>query len=460
MKPTIAPAISALSEARWDGEFLTTYAVRREVAEDFGRVVAHQPAAVLLPHSSADVATVLRTASAHGVSVAARGMGHSMLGQSQVADGVVIDMRSLAGIGPVESDRITVEAGASWRSVVTATLTEGLTPPVLTDYLALSIGGTLSFGGIGGTSYRHGLQTDNVLQLEVVTGDGTLHTCAPDHEEELFNSVLAGLGQHGIITKATLALVPVPTRVRRYLLRYPTATALAADQRTLVHEGRFDYLEGQVLPRDGQWRYLLEAATYYDPPDSRSDDQLLAGMADDRQHAEIDDLDHFTFADRLAPSEAYLRTTGEWLEAHPWWNVFLPDSKTDEFLSRMVTELTIEEIGASGLMLVYPVHTAALKTPLVRTPDEPVLFLVAVLRTTSPDPEAVRQAVSTNRTWYDRARAVGGSAYQVGAIPLAGRDWPDHFGAMWPSFTAAKRRHDPNQILCPGQGIFDEPVNG
>ncbi len=50
---------------------------------------------------------------------------------------------------------------------------EYVKPPVFTDYIELSIGGTLSLGGIGGTSYRYGVQVDNVLSLEVVTVMGS-----------------------------------------------------------------------------------------------------------------------------------------------------------------------------------------------------------------------------------------------------------------------------------------------
>jgi hypothetical protein len=41
-------------------------------------------------------------------------------------------IRDMNTIGPIQGDRITVGAGATWRSVVTATVRAGLTPPVLT----------------------------------------------------------------------------------------------------------------------------------------------------------------------------------------------------------------------------------------------------------------------------------------------------------------------------------------
>jgi cytokinin dehydrogenase len=411
-------------------------------SDDFGHIVSRVPGAVVRPGSVRDVVSVVRAASAGGVPLAVRGRGHSTFGQGQ-CDGAVVDLNGLAAVDAVDGDRIRVQAGANWRSVVVAALAAGQTPPVLTDYLDLSVGGTLSVGGIGGTSHRHGVQTDNVIELEVVTGDGQVHTCS--RGSDLFDAVRVGLGQHGIITAATLALVPAPDRVLRHKLYYPTVRALLADQRKLLRENRFDFLQGEILPGVDGWRYMLEVAGY------RGGE--LAGLAHDS--VETEDLAYLDFADRLAPGEAYLRSTGEWLHPHPWWNAFLPDTEVDAFVDRLASELTVTDVGPSGLMLVYPVHTRGLTTPLFRVPDEPVVFLVAILRTSPPgDPAAVRAAVADNREWYDRARAVGGTVYPISAIPFSHNDWADHFGTAWPSFLDAKQRYDPAHVLGAGQGIF------
>ena len=91
-----------------------------------------------------------------------------------------------------------------------ATLAQGKTPPVLTDYLELSVGGTLIVGGVGGTTSAFGVQSDNVIDMEVVTGEGKKVTCSTSDNAGLFNAVRAGLGQVGVITKATLKLVAAP----------------------------------------------------------------------------------------------------------------------------------------------------------------------------------------------------------------------------------------------------------
>lgn len=47
----------------------------------------------------------------------------------------------------------------------------------------------------------------------ILTGKGELVTCSKEKNSELFNGVLGGLGQFGIITRARIALEPAPQRV-------------------------------------------------------------------------------------------------------------------------------------------------------------------------------------------------------------------------------------------------------
>jgi cytokinin dehydrogenase len=68
---------------------------------------------VARPGSTDDVTAVVRVAAEHGVPVAARGSGHSTFGQAQAPNGIVVDMRHLAGIGAVDRDTIIVEARAT-----------------------------------------------------------------------------------------------------------------------------------------------------------------------------------------------------------------------------------------------------------------------------------------------------------------------------------------------------------
>ncbi|PIN02502.1 Cytokinin dehydrogenase [Handroanthus impetiginosus] len=181
------------------------------------------PSAVLHPKSVYDISNLIKyifdIGSFSEVTVAARGHGHSLEGQSQAYQGVVINMESLTGaemrfhIG--EYPYVEVSAGELWINILHQSLEKGLSPKSWTDYLHLTVGGTLSYAGISGQAFRHGPQINNVYQLQVVTGRGEVETCSEEQNTDLFHAVLGGLGQFGIITKARIALEPAPRMVLR-----------------------------------------------------------------------------------------------------------------------------------------------------------------------------------------------------------------------------------------------------
>jgi len=431
-------------------------AVRAAAADDFGRLIYKQPRAVLKASSCADIAALMRWAGSQGVKVAARGLGHSTYGRALVDDGVVIDMSGLSTIRHVQPDRIVVDAGTAWSSVLEATLAQGLTPPVLTNYLGLSVGGTISVGGIGASSSRYGMQTDQVVELDVVTGDGNELTCSDIANPELFDGVRAGLGQCGIITRATLRLRRAPERVRRYQLFYPDLAALTADQRRVLSEQRFDQLQGAILPDGrGGWRYQLEAAVFYDREAAPDDKAVLAALSDDRKAAVTADLTYREDALAFAKFENLLRSNGHWFHPMPWLLAFLRGSNAEQVAREILAGLTAEDIGPFGRITYYPLHTSAFRTPLVRLPDESLVFPFNVIRMpASNDPATTERMVAQNRALYDRIRKAGGLQYPVGAFAMSRDGWADHFGSSWPRFSEAKRRYDPGNLLAPGYDVF------
>ena len=217
-----------------DGELRFDEVTRKERADDFGHIVHHVPEGVLLPGSADDVARTIQWIAQRGRKFAPQGRRHSTYGRSQVPGGIVADMSTLRHIGAVDHDRVVVEAGATWSDVLRATLAQGKTPPVLTDYLELSVGGTLIVGGVGATTSAFGVQSDNVIDMEVVTGEGKKVACSVTDNADLFNAVRAGLGQVGVIAKATLKLVAAPESVRRFLLVYPDLATMLRDVRDAV----------------------------------------------------------------------------------------------------------------------------------------------------------------------------------------------------------------------------------
>ncbi|MCF6526281.1 FAD-binding protein [Streptomyces sp. JJ36] len=441
-----------------DGALLTDDASREAAADDYGHIVHRRPAAVLRPGSVLDIVRMVRFCRRHGISVAPRGQGHATHGQAQVEGGLVVETAPLAEIGPVQGDTVTVGAGVLWSTLAQATLEHGLTPPVFTDYLELSVGGTVSVGGLGGQTHRHGAQVDTVTELQVVTGAGEFLRCSAARHPELFDAVRAGLGQCAIVVGATLRLVTAPQTVRHYLLPYDDLHTFLEDQRRLVQEGRFAYVEGQVEPDDaGSYRrYLLEAVAYGPPAGPEPDDaRLLRGLRHDPAGLTAQDLDYYAFLDRLGPVVAQLREAGLWDYAHPWLNLLLPGDEAEPLADRILAGLTPADVGPAGVVLLYPLRRELLRTPLLRMPDDPVPWLLAVLRTCPPDDqETVDRLLAANRVAYEAVRDGGGTQYPVGSVPFRRADWRDHYGPAFPALAAARERYDPDGILVPGQGIF------
>jgi FAD/FMN-containing dehydrogenase len=428
--------------------------VRAAASHDFGRLVHKQPRAVLKPASSADIAGLMRWAGSEGVKVAARGQGHSIYGRCLVEDGVVVDMSAVSAVHRVQPDRIVADAGATWGGVLEATLAQGLTPPVLTNYLGLSVGGTIAVGGIGGTSSRYGMQTDQVLELDVVTGDGNELTCSAVSNPDLFDAVRAGLGQCGIVTRATLRLMRAPERVRRFQLFYPDLASLTADQRRVLADACFDQLQGAILPDGrGGWRYQLDGAVFYDgsPP---QDEAVLSALSDDRSSAVIADLSYRDDALGFAKFEALLKSKGHWFSPQPWLFTFLSGSNAEQVAGEILRGLTDEDIGPFGRITYYPMLTAAFRTRLVRLPEESIAFVFNIVRIPSENDWAiVEEMLARNRMLYDRIGSAGGVLYPVGAFPMSSDDWKDHFGPSWPLLLEAKRRYDPANLLTPGYNL-------
>ncbi|GAU50301.1 hypothetical protein TSUD_409170 [Trifolium subterraneum] len=177
-----------------------------QASTDYGHIIQESPIAVLQPSSISDIANLINYSNSltNPFTISARGKAHSVLGQAMARNGIVVNMTNLNGFrkrsGIVVSDGKSplgcyVDVGGEqlWIDVVHATLKRGLTPLSLTDYLYLTVGGTLSNAGIGGQSFRFGPLVSNVLELDVVTGVGELVTCSSSINSDIFYAVLGGL---------------------------------------------------------------------------------------------------------------------------------------------------------------------------------------------------------------------------------------------------------------------------
>ncbi|XP_062087048.1 cytokinin dehydrogenase 4-like isoform X2 [Humulus lupulus] len=466
---------------------------------DYGHIVKINPEAVLSPTSLNDIETLIKLVNdnnSSGVSgsktVAARGQGHSVRGQSMAEKGIVVNMTSLASLG----GRIVVVSNSpfgpyadvggeqTWIDVLGETLTHGLSPVSWTDYLDLSVGGTLSNAGISGQAFRVGPQIANVYELDVITGKGDLVTCSRTKEAGLFYSVLGGLGQFGIITRARIALAPAPNKVKWLRLLYTDFDVFSRDQERLIssngrtrEKGGVDYVEGFLLMKQGpldfsfyaapdQLRittlvtqsgvvYVIELAKYY--VDTATVDKdlevLLKGLGFVPGFAFSKDVTYLEFLNRVGAEEAKLRKLGLWDVPHPWLNLFVPKSRISDINSGVFMKILLQNKVPAGLIIVYPLNRNKWDDKMsAMTPNEEVFYTIGLLHSSKVDEWEAFDNVNKQILEFCRVARIPIKQY----LPHyeTQPDWINHFGSKWPNFQRSKLTFDPNKILAPGQKIF------
>ncbi|KAK1318383.1 Cytokinin dehydrogenase 9 [Acorus calamus] len=266
-----------------DGHF--EFKDTQHASRDFGNRFRFPPHAILRPESVSDIVMTLKHVYVMGpssnITVAARGHGHSLQGQAQAPGGIVVEMESLRDqemqVHVGESPYIDVSGGELWINVLHESLKHGLAPKSWTDYLYLTVGGTLSNAGVSGQAFRHGPQINNVRNLEIVTGRGEVFNCSSEENADLFYGALGGLGQFGIITRARIDLEKAPKMVKWIRVLYSDFSTFTEDQEMLISaEETFDYIEGFVIiNRTGllnNWRSSFDPE---DPLQARSEGTLV-----------------------------------------------------------------------------------------------------------------------------------------------------------------------------------------
>src|SRR5215204_2360160 len=201
-----------------------------------------RPEIVVRPRTEEDVATVLGTADAQHSPVVAWGGGSGTQGGAlAIHGGILLDLRSLDSVIEIDETSMTVrvQAGVNGRRLEAELNARDL---MLPHYPAsvewATVGGYIAARGSGVLSTRYGKIEDLVLNLCVATpATGLIETVeVPRHAvgPELTQLFVGSEGAFGVITRATLQLVPVPAERRFAAVAFPSVgTGIHAIRRAL-----------------------------------------------------------------------------------------------------------------------------------------------------------------------------------------------------------------------------------
>jgi FAD/FMN-containing dehydrogenase len=115
------------------------------------------------------------------------------------------------GVIAIDVAARTADVGGmtTYEHLVDATLPLGLMPLVVPQLKTITLGGAVSGLGIESSSFRSGLVHESVLEMDILTGDGSVVTARPDNEHrDLFFGFPNSYGTLGYVLRVKIELEP------------------------------------------------------------------------------------------------------------------------------------------------------------------------------------------------------------------------------------------------------------
>ncbi|MDR7123546.1 FAD-linked oxidase C-terminal domain-containing protein [Pseudotabrizicola sp. 4114] len=206
------------------------------------------PLAAVLPRTTAEVSAVLRICHEEGVPVVPRGSGTSLAGGAlPTADCVILGVARMNGVIETDYDNryIRVQSGRTNLSVTGAVESDGFFyAPDPSSQLACAIAGNIAMNSGGAHCLKYGVTTNNLLGVTLVQMDGTVLEIGGPYMDpgglDLLGVICGSEGQLGVVTEATLRILPKPEGARPVLVGF--------DSNEVAGQCVSDIIKAGVLP--------------------------------------------------------------------------------------------------------------------------------------------------------------------------------------------------------------------
>ena len=137
----------------------------------------------------------------------------------------LLDVRAFNHVLAVDAARgwIDAEGMTTYEELVSRALEHGVMPAIVPELKTITLGGAAAGVGIEASSFRYGLVHETLLEMEIMTGDGSIIVCRPDNEHsDLYYGFPNSYGTLGYALRLRAAAIPVKPFVELEHRRFAT----------------------------------------------------------------------------------------------------------------------------------------------------------------------------------------------------------------------------------------------
>ncbi|QII47524.1 glycolate oxidase subunit GlcD [Bacillus paralicheniformis] len=201
------------------------------------------PDAVIAPRSTEEVSQLVKICNTHRIPIVPRGSGTNLCaGTCPTEGGIVLLFKHMNRILEIDEENltITVQPGVITLDLIHAAEEKGLFyPPDPSSMKISTIGGNINENSGGLRGLKYGVTRDYVMGLEVVLANGDIIRTGGKLAKDVAGYDLTRLfvgseGTLGIITEATLKLIPAPETKKTVLALYQDIDSAAQTVSTII----------------------------------------------------------------------------------------------------------------------------------------------------------------------------------------------------------------------------------
>ncbi|MBU0486061.1 MAG: FAD-binding oxidoreductase [Proteobacteria bacterium] len=440
------------------GQIVKDHLLVEEYQTDFGRVIRKEPRLIVVPQDDDDIITVFRIAEKYQVPVSLRGAGHTCYGQSLSDGGILIvnNSRLAESEATIKDGLVTVHSRTQWLALEKQLNGQGLTSPVLTDYLELTVGGTLSVGGYGLRSFQYGAQVDNIKELELILPSGEKTTCSPEKNTDLFRYSLCGLGQLGLISKVKFKPIPYQRYTSVFYVLCTSVKDFIKNIKTILHP---DFIK-EIDHFSSYWlngTFIIEIGSSFIEENKAEEEKLKKKIG-----AQISFYKNSVVKDY----HLYLhQIRGNWVERygvshHVWEDYIFGIDQLEEFLNRAISETKISQyqniLPALYIVACDTNQTRGIPFSPTYGNNNPMVYSVGFYYMVKYGNSSQLQTAKEHHQGFMKScLELKGKPYLYGWHDLTENQKIQFYGEDYTKLKSLKKQHDPANIINPG--VFVNP---